>query len=219
METEDMGAFFNKIATTFVNLSAQAEELRQVKPELEHLQQAMATLQERVTHLEGRNHDLSTDLQTTWDTVRRVEIERDEAIRTRDSVEAENVRLVDQLDHAQAVVGRLESQLADASEDGVEAERELAEARDELTRAVSERDKAEAYSIETAANRDFWRNESNRHEEGHKAELDRADGLQYQLNRAMADLDSVRQDRDAIAAKLDAIQSVFRGVFDHAAAA
>src|SRR5215472_8675717 len=76
-ETE-MNDFFNRIASTFVGLSSQAEELKRLKPEFEWLQNSLQSLNARLENMERSNSTLRDDLRTTLETVRQAEADRDE---------------------------------------------------------------------------------------------------------------------------------------------
>jgi|SRR5215813_9744282 len=95
---EEFSTMLNRIMSTFVGLSAQANELIQVREQVNQLTQ-------RLNALENEGTGLRANLAETWEAVRRTEQERDSAnqelfnaqqvvAEQRDTIEARNARIV-----------------------------------------------------------------------------------------------------------------------------
>ncbi|SRR6266567_4773066 len=72
VEETEMRQFFDKVATQFVSLSTQSRELQELKAQF-------GDLSTRLDRALNENQDLKRDITDTWNSLRRIEEERDAA--------------------------------------------------------------------------------------------------------------------------------------------
>lgn len=213
-ETE-MNDFFNRMASTFVGLSSQAEELKRLKPEFDGLRNAVDSLQRRIDALDSSNTSLRDDLRTTWETVRQTERDRDNFKDDAVRLATDNEALQRQVHTMQGEINSLTAEVTYQTDRAIKAETDLGTTATQLEVEQHARKELTMELSSINENRNYWQEQATTHENAHREAGNRAEGLQYDLDRLRTQLESMQQSRDAAIAKLDAIQSVFKGVFGH----
>ena len=134
MVTEsEMHDFFSRVVSSVVGLSAQADELAQLRPILDQLRQQVDELNRRVEWLEQDRARLTTELNSMTDRAHAAEQERDHSN--------------DDLDECRRTIGELQADLAAA----VEQLNQTRSERDDLGhrfRVVTDEKEGLAYSLQ-----------------------------------------------------------------------
>lgn len=181
----EMRSFFERVASQFVSLSSQAQELQVVKRDFQEINTRLSAFGDRVTSLEEANAKLKTELNDVYEMAHK--LEADLAVAKRDVAERDNTiaDLTKQLATQSEAYNRVTTEREDVRSRNLELAAQVRELSDTRVRLEREGSDWQSKASNYLSDRDYWAGRSE------KSERDAIDA-QTQLKEAMEALKSIR---------------------------